>query len=129
MDKWMGMFAAGLRIPYGGLDRFLPHFCIFVFQDGNKKEERHDNYLCITLFPWILAPTEPPKKRSKASGQCLQKFELRQTVTRDSRFVLLLLYSVIAISPVDQVSKSISSNSQKGIPSVRDGLFLSMVRL
>lgn len=85
--------------------------------------------ICASPFFPGYWPRRNRQKRSKASGQCLQKFELRQTVTREFRFVLLLLYSVIAISPVDQVRKSIRSNSQKGTPSVRDGLFLSMVRL
>lgn len=109
---------------------FLPLFASPVFHDENKTREKKKKKkrailsFLLSVYSLEAGPYEP-RKRPKAGGQCPPSaFKSRHRISGECIIAIL-----IVIDRVDRVRKSISSNFQKGIFSVRDGLFLSMVRL
>lgn len=132
LDRWDGHIRGWFVVfrPYGGFDRFFyrslhpPCFMMKTRRGKKKKKKRAILSFLLSVYSLEAGPYEP-RKRPKAGGQCPPSaFKSRHRISGECIIAIL-----IVIDRVDRVRKSISSNFPKGTFSVRDGLFLSMVRL
>lgn len=127
----MGTFRGWFVVfrPYGGFDRFFyrslhPPCFMMKTRRGKKKKKRQYYHSCYQFIPSRQARTNR-EKDLRLVGQCPPNaFKSRHRISGECIIAIL-----IVIDRVDRVRKSISSNFPKGTFSVRDGLFLSMVRL